>query len=312
MMSNSSPDDRRNCHRNVFDDLLVGANVEAQVSSFMDSNDFSINTNEAIRNDLRKFAKWFSEANGEVFDLTRVTVRDVVDFRNFLRIKKEQAVSTCNRALVLIRRLFAYLHREGIVNSNPAKTVKELKKASLPPEGLDGSTVRRLLRQIELNVDIRANAIFHLLLYTGARVSDVVSLNLKDIFIAEKSGQAVFRHGKGNKERTVPLPNACRKALGAYLETRPPVNSELLFIGERGPLTTDGVQSLCRKYSAFIGVRIYPHIFRHTFAKKFLEENDNDLAALALLLGHSNIQTTARYAQKSQSALAVLAENIEY
>ena len=60
--------------------------------------------------------------------------------------------------------------------------------------------------------DIRDNAIFHLMLYTGARVGDVVNLSLADVIISEKSGHAIFRSGKGNKERTVPLPLACRKA----------------------------------------------------------------------------------------------------
>lgn len=77
-------------------------------------------------------------------------------------------------------------------------------------------------------------------------------------------------------------------------------------------MTTDGIQSLCRKYSDVIGVRLHPHIFRHTFAKKFLEDNGNDLAALALILGHSNIQTTARYAAKDQSKLAEAAEKVVY
>jgi site-specific recombinase XerC len=65
----------------------------------------------------------------------------------------------------------------------------------------------------------------------------LTNLELTDLMLNERSGQAVFRFGKGNKQRTVPLPLPARCALEAYLETRPPVESQRLFIGERGPLT---------------------------------------------------------------------------
>lgn len=312
MMSNSRKNSRQNCHRNVFHGLSVGTDEPRLVDEYNDAHDFTENTCEAIRNDLRKFARWFTSANGEPLRFDRVTVRDVVDFRRHLHVEKQQAVATCNRALVTIRRLFHFLEQTGSLTTNPAEQVKELRKTELPPEGLNRTTVRKLLRQVELQGDIRANAIFHLLLYTGARVGDVVNLELHDLMVGVKSGHAVFRHGKGRKERTVPLALECRKALSAYLDVRPPSESEHVFIGERGPLSADGIQALCRKYSALIGERLHPHAFRHTFAKKFLEDNGNDLTALAMLLGHSNIQTTARYAQKDQSTLAAAAENLTY
>jgi integrase/recombinase XerC len=61
-----------------------------------------------------------------------------------------------------------------------------------------------------------------------------------------------------------------------------------------------------------IGVRLHPHLFRHTFSKKFLADNGNDLVSLAQILGHENIQTTARYSQRDQQQLNVAAENVNY
>ena len=110
--------------------------------------------------------------------------------------------------------------------------------------------VRRLLREVELHEDIRAAAIFSILLYSGCRVSDLVNLDFHDIVLSERSGSATFRLGKGNKQRTVPLPLPTRRALQSYLEIRPPVDSDRVFIGERGPLTEKGVRALCGKYSA--------------------------------------------------------------
>ena len=107
------------------------------------------------------------------------------------------------------------------MESNPAKQVKELRRQPLAPKGLERADVRRLLREIELRQDIRAGAIFSLMLYTGCRVSDLVNLELPDLMIGERNGSVVFRHGKGNKQRTVPLPLPARRAMQVYLESRP-------------------------------------------------------------------------------------------
>ena len=88
--------------------------------------------------------------------------------------------------------------------------------------------------------------------------------------------------------------------------------SEKVFVGERGPLTDDGVRALCRKYSALIGVRLHPHVFRHTMAKQFLADNGNDLVSLAQILGHENLQTTSRYSQRNEEQLGEAVERVGY
>jgi integrase/recombinase XerC len=312
MVSNSSPQGSQNPHDNVFDGLYVGTEEASLVAGYLAANDFSVHTVRAIGNDLRKFARWFSHANREPFTLKRITLRDVTDFRNHLQRDRRQAVASVNRALVTIRRLLDWLAREGHLAANAAKPVKELRRQPLAPKGLERADVRRLLREIELRQDIRAAAIFSLLLYSGCRVSDLVNLELPDLLIGERSGTVVFRQGKGNKQRTVPLPVAARKALTAYLECRPPVASSKVFIGERGAMTDCGVRSLCRKYSAMIGVRVFPHVCRHTMAHQFLADNNNDLVSLAQILGHENLQTTSRYSQRSEQQLSDAAERLSY
>ncbi len=130
--------------------------------------------------------------------------------------------------------------------------------------------------------------------------------------MSERSGSIVFRNGKGGKERTVPLPIAARNALSDYLAIRPPVGSDLLFIGERGPLTDIGIRSICTKYSAICGVKIYPHLCRHTFAKQYLESNNNDVVGLAQILGHQDLNTTRIYCQKATDQIAVDMDRVEY
>ena len=125
-----------------------------------------------------------------------------------------------------VRRFFAWLTDQGHVAGNPAKKVKELKRVALAPKGLARSEVRRLLREVELREDVRAAAVFSILLYTGCRVSDLVNLELTDLTLGERSGTVVFRLGKGNKQRSAPLPLLARRALQAYLDIRPPVQSD--------------------------------------------------------------------------------------
>jgi integrase/recombinase XerC len=296
----------------VFKGLPVGQEEPALWSGFLDAHDFAPNSRRAMSQDMRKFARWFTSANAEPFRVTRVTTRDVTDFKNHLRRARGQAVATVNRALVTLRRFFSWLADQGHVSANPVKPVKELRKVALAPKGLDRSVVRRLLREIELRQDLRAGAVFSLFLYTGCRVSDLAGLELPDVMIGERSGSVIFKNGKGNKQRTVPLPLPARRSMQAYLEGRPPIRSDHVFVGERGALTPRGVRALCDKYSAIIGTKIYPHLLRHTFSHQYLADNPGDLVGLAQILGHENLNTTRRYVERTEKQLGDANERLSY
>ncbi len=282
------------------------------VDDYLAAHDFSYHTVKAIKSDLAKFIRWFESANGERFDLQRVTVRDVADFREHLARVRRQQVSTVNRALVSIRRLLGHMAKSGDLSCNPAESVKELRRMPTVPQGLQPSQVRKIMREVELRGDKRGTAILGLMLYGGLRVSDVVGLQLNDLEINPRSGRAICRHGKGNKQRIVPLPVEARRALTDYLECRPPSDSQAIFLGERGNLTDDGVRAVCLKYSAITGVKFTPHTLRHTFAHSFLAQTNNDLVALAQILGHESLNTTSIYAKRSQDDLQRCVDEMRY
>jgi len=311
-MSNSSSQDNKNYEHNVFKAILIRPNQEELVCEFIKMLDVSKHTIDALILDIRKFAKWFTSANAEPWDIERVTSRDVIDFRDYLKTEKKQAVSTINRNLASIRKYFKWLSGKGHIELNPTVGIKELKKQPLAPQGLTRADVRKLLREVELRSDVRAKAIFSLILYTGARLSDVTFLELTDLSISDRSGTVFYRHGKGSKQRIVPLPLQARKAISQYLQSRPPVGSQRVFLGERGELNRRGMQAIFEKYRALTGIdNLHCHVLRHTFSHNFLSSAGN-LVQLASLLGHESLNTTAIYTKNSISQLGEAVDRMVY
>lgn len=318
MISNSCSQGSENSEHNVFFGISIRPTQDVLFSEFLKEQDISRHTAQALVMDVRKFAKWFTNSNAEPWDVGRVTVRDIADFKEFLHREKRQATATVNRCLASIRKYFKWLCQKDHVTVNPTTGVKELRRQPLAPQGLSRSEVRKLLREVELRQDIRAKAIFSLVLYSGARLSDVTYLELSDLSISDRGGTVYYRYGKGSKQRTVPLPLQARKALIDYLERRPPVHTERVFVGERGALDRRGIQALFEKYKALTGIEnLHCHVLRHTFSHNFLAKSaeggaEGNLVQLAQLLGHESLATTAIYTKVSLQELGDVAERLTY
>jgi integrase/recombinase XerC len=110
----------------------------------------------------------------------------------------------------------------------------------------------------------------------------------------------------------VPLNNDARRAISDYLGVRPRVADDHLFIGQRGePLRPQGVELIVERYAKQAGLEgVTPHVLRHTFAKQLLDTG-TDLVAVARLLGHARLDTTARYTQPTERDLERAVEGLE-
>jgi integrase/recombinase XerD len=144
----------------------------------------------------------------------------------------------------------------------------------------------------------------------GLRVSEVVSLQSDDVDMNERRGQVIIRQGKGLKERTAPLSRRARLELTAYQEVRPSFAGDRLFVSKAGnPLTARDAQRLvanARRKADISG----PHILRHTFATRALQQANMDLATLPRILGHDNLTTTARYLHPNMARVAEMVEEL--
>jgi len=311
-MSNSLPEDGKNSEHNYLTGIPVRPGQSKYLFEFLSGLDVSEHTITALVQDIRKFSNWFTTANQEPWEVGRVTVRDIADFREYLKSEKRQAVSTINRNLASIRKYFKWLSEIGHIEVNPTLDIKVLKKQQMAPQGLSRAEIRKLLREVELRGDIRSKAVFSIILYTGARLADIVNLEVSDLMLSERSGSCIFRNGKGNKQRSVPLPLQARKAVSDYLEVRPSVSTQKLFIGERGALNSRGIQSIFEKYRAITGIEnLHCHILRHSFSHTFLSQNGN-LVQLAQILGHESLNTTAIYTKNSMEQLSEATEGLIY
>jgi site-specific recombinase XerD len=187
----------------------------------------------------------------------------------------------------------------------PTDGVKGVPASARSPKSLEKREVDRLIRMAERSGKKRDLALLQVLRHTGLRVEEVCDLRLDDIEISERKGLLTVRRGKGAKYRTIPLNADVRYALGVYLAVRPRVDDDHLFIGQRGRgLSEQAVWYLVTKYARQAGLEdVSPHTLRHSFGKQLLDAT-KDLVAVAALLGHEKLETTAIYTQPSERDLA--------
>lgn len=262
----------------------------------------SNNSISAYSRDLQRFSEFLSSCSLDVMDFHQDSL-DV--FINELS-KEGLAISSINRVISTLRSFYGYLEREHQLN-NPMKDIESRKIPLRLPKALTIAQITSLIEASSSEDDIislRNKAILELLYSTGGRVSEIVGLDLSDIF--ESNDVRVIKlRGKGGKERVVPMGSFSVKALNDYVvRVRPALQlknskgkSEALFLNQRG--TRISRQSAwqivvdCAK-KAGLTEGISPHVFRHSFATHLLD-GGADIRVVQELLGHSSVTTTQIY-----------------
>lgn len=255
------------------------------------------------------FLHWVAEQWDE-YDgcLTDEHLRDyaVRDFRRHLMVERKLATATVESYLSAIG-TFYDAHR-GLGRPN----VKRAPKGDPATKALSEDALRKVLRAAERRGP-RDYAIARLLFGTGVRVSECVALDTDDVFITERMGQIEVRHGKGGQARTVYPATDERAALRAWLAARRAQGCDELgplFLSRGGGrISKRRVQSLLTTLGEGAGVRLTPHVLRHTYARFFLE-GGGDLGELRQNLGHRHLSSTQVYAGASRAARADSAERV--
>ncbi len=202
------------------------------------------------------------------------------------------------RQLSAARTFFRYLLREQHVKKNPVLEVHAPKSGKRLPENLDADRMARLLDiKGEGPLVARDRAILELLYSSGLRLAELTGLNLGDV---DRADATVAVTGKGGKDRIIPVGRYAIKAVTAWLKERPTLagaDETALFVSNRGTrISPRSVQARVDHWAKKQGIdiRVYPHLFRHSFATHLLESS-HDLRGVQELLGHANISTTQVY-----------------
>lgn len=202
------------------------------------------------------------------------------------------------RRLSAARTFFRYLLREKHVKRNPVQSVSAPKAPKRLPGNLDADRMARLLDIPGSGpIVLRDRAMLELLYSSGLRLAELTDLNLGDVDLADRTVHVI---GKGNKDRIVPVGRHAANALSDWLGERDELadtDETALFVSARGGrLSRRGVQARVKHWAKRQGIdsRVYPHLFRHSFATHLLESS-HDLRGVQELLGHANISTTQVY-----------------
>jgi integrase/recombinase XerD len=266
----------------------------------------SRHTLEGYRRDVEKLEAYAKKRGRSL------SVLESKDLREFLRELHRRGLSlrSVNRAVSAVRGLFRFAVSEGLTARDPAEEIDSAKAPRSLPRYLSLDEVERLLKAPEVSTPegLRDRAMIELLYATGLRVSELVSLRIKDLQF--EAGYLVSR-GKGRKERVVPFGRSAKRWIERYLQSSRPAllagrpREEGLFLSRRGrPMTRQRFFQLLQGHGRLAGIErtLSPHVVRHSFATHLLEHGA-DLRSLQLMLGHSNIGTTQIYTHVSRERL---------
>ena len=250
-------------------------------------------TLESYARDLTRLKSWAQKSGKAVQDLTRQDLRKWI-----AQLSRDGlAPSSVARAVSAARGLFRFMMLDGHIKTQPAENLDTPQKFAYLPSFLTGEEIDQLFAapDITKHEGVRDRALLELMYAAGLRVSELVTLKQSDV---DLHGGLVLCHGKGSKERRVPIGKSAIHWVQRYLAIReafgPPITPHL-FLNRGRTITRHFAWSMIRKYASKAGIKeISPHTLRHSFATHLLQ-NGADSRSVQALLGHSDISTTQIY-----------------
>lgn len=263
------------------------------------------NTVLAYGRDLRTFERWLA---GRV--ATRITIQDLSDYAAWLH-RQDLAPASISRNLIAVKIFYRYLQLEGVIVDSAAELLGTQKRWERIPHVLSPAQVDRFLhapRRFD-RYWRRDRAVLELLYATGCRASELSHLRLEDLHLDQAYCQC---HGKGDKQRLVPLGEQAIAAVREYLQEewprlaagRNPAPSWVILSRRGLRFRREAIWELVKKYAlrADVSRHVSPHTLRHSFATHLLA-GGADLRRVQEMLGHASITTTQIYTHVDVSRL---------
>lgn len=259
----------------------------------------SESTLQSYSRDIRQLLGYLSETG--VNDFSGVNTELLQRYVDYLH-RKGKSSSTLSRCVASTRCFFQYLITEGAVTANPASSLKVLREKRSLPEILTNEEIELLLEQPVCRdfKGYRDKAMLEILYATGIRVSELITLKVRDISL--EIGVLYCRSEE--KMRIIPIYDEALRAVAEYIRQARGIFSmdrpdSPLFVNLSGnPLTRQGFWKIIKIYAEQAGIAkdITPHTLRHSFAENLLE-NGADLRSVQEILGHADISSTQVYAK---------------
>lgn len=271
----------------------------------------SKNTISSYLRDLNQYTLYLEKYHG----ITKPDQISRKHLENYLKSLKSKVTSkTQARKLTAVKSFHHFLMLEREIDEDISKSFFAPKIEKKLPKVLSVDEVIRILDQVDENkqLGLRNSALLELIYGSGLRVTELLDIKMEDIHLAH--GYIVV-HGKGNKERIVPISDMAMSSIRAYMtKSRPELlskeKSNYLFLNSTGSrLSRQGFFKLLKKlaHDAQVETECSPHTLRHSFATHLLE-NGMDLRTLQTLLGHEDISTTQIYTHISQKRIKEIYE----
>ena len=265
----------------------------------------SRNTLTAYRTDLLQFGAFLAERHTDPVDATGADVNDFLSDLARGNGRPPCGAATLNRKTACLRSFYRHLRRAELIDADPTATIKPPRKGRPLPKVLSYAEVKQLLESVNGSdpADLRDRALLEVMYGCGLRASETTGLEVGSVDLRRGFVRA---HGKGSKERIVPLGREAATAVGRYLRSgRPEMaggnDERALFLNQRGgALTRQGLYKVIQGRAKRVGLseRMSPHTLRHSFATHLLN-GGCDLRSVQEMLGHADVATTQIYTHLS-------------